>query len=100
VSVGTCEGGDVTNDVDELRTVIIDLLDDRGDEPGSGGGVLEDGTLDMSSLELVRLLVAIEDRLGIELDDVAIMNTNLETTDDIVGLVSRSLQGGQVSGVH
>lgn len=90
----------MTNDVDELRTVILDLLEDRDDEPGTGGGALDDGTLDMSSLELVRLLVAIEDRLGIELDDVAIMNTNLETTDDIVGLVSRSLQADPVSGVR
>jgi acyl carrier protein len=51
---------------------------------------LTDG-LELTSLELVRLLVSLEEHLDIEIDDAEVMNANFQTVDDIVSLVSRSL---------
>lgn len=77
----------------ELRQLIVGLLEKQVD----GDGELEprtslgDGGLDLTSLELVRLLVSLEEHLDLELDDADIMNANFDTVDDIVALVSRSL---------
>ena len=79
----------------ELRQLIVGLLEKQG---GGNGEVeltsqtsLTGGGLELTSLELVRLLVSLEEHLDIELDDVETMNANFDTIDDIVGLVSRSL---------
>lgn len=92
VRIGSCESGEV-NDDQNLRQVIMDLLVAEGHN--GGGGVtsqtsLAEGGLELTSLELVRLLVSLEERLGIELDDATIMNANFGTVDDIVALVARS----------
>lgn len=77
----------------ELRQLIVGLLEKQVD----GDGELEprtslaDGGLELTSLELVRLLVSLEEHLDLELDDADIMNANFDTVDDIVALVSRSL---------
>lgn len=81
-------------DDQELRQLIVSLLDKQAAASGDGEaahGPVADGSLDLSSLELVRLLVSLEEHLDVELDDADIMNANFETVDDIVGLVSRSL---------
>ena len=70
----------------DYRVVVEELLESQvGPRPASSD------VLDITSLELVRLLVGLEDRLGIQLDDVAIMNISLETTDDLVALLERSV---------
>ena len=76
----------------DLRQIIMDVLAAEGH---AGDGVssptaLANGGLELTSLELVRLLVSLEERLGIELDDAAIMNAHFDTVDDIVALVTRS----------
>ncbi len=79
----------------ELRQLIVGLLQEQG---GGNSDVeltpqtpLTEGGLELTSLELVRLLVSLEGHLDIELDDVEIMNANFDTVDDIVALVGRSL---------
>jgi acyl carrier protein len=81
----------VNND-GELRNLIIELLMAEGHEDGelTDRTSLTDGGLELTSLELVRLLVNLEEHLGIELDDAAIMNAHFDTVDDIVTLVARS----------
>lgn len=83
------------NDDQELRQLIAKLLASEG----RGTGELElapdtsltEGGLELTSLELVRLLVSLEEHLDIELDDVEIMNAHFDTVDDIVALVRGSL---------
>jgi acyl carrier protein len=74
--------------------MIMDMLVAEGH--GSDGAAAEeeeprpeDG-LTLSSLELVRLLVSLEERLGISLDDTAILNAQFNTVDDIVELVTQA----------
>jgi acyl carrier protein len=79
----------------ELRQLIVDLLDKQvggdGEAATTPRASLTEGGLDLTSLELVRLLVSLEEHLDMELDDVEVMNANFETVDDIVALVGRSL---------
>jgi acyl carrier protein len=77
----------------ELRQLVVSLLEKQVDGDGelTPGTSLTDGGLDLTSLELVRLLVSLEEHLDLELDDADIMNANFDTVDDIVALVSRSL---------
>lgn len=80
------------NNDGELRNLIIELLTAEGHEAGelTDRTSLANGGLELTSLELVRLLVNLEEHLGIELDDAAIMNAHFDTVDDIVTLVARS----------
>ncbi|MEU3625188.1 hypothetical protein BS329_21085 [Amycolatopsis coloradensis] len=56
-----------------------------------GGTSLATGGLELTSLELIRLLVGLEESLDIELDDEMIMNSHFGTVDDVVELVGRGL---------
>lgn len=80
---------------EELRLLIAKLLtldkNGAGDARITVGTPLADGGLHLSSLELVRLLVGLEDHLDIQLDDEEVMNTRLDTVDDVVALVRDSL---------
>lgn len=71
------------NDEQEIRTLIGSLL------PGDRSQAGED--LDLTSLELVRLLVNLEEHLGIEFDDGEIMNVRIDAIDDIVALVRAAM---------
>ncbi|MDQ1741154.1 MAG: hypothetical protein QOE53_2806 [Pseudonocardiales bacterium] len=79
-------------DDQNVRELIMDMLVAEG--YGADGvtvqTALADGGLRLSSLELVRLLVSLEDRLGISLDDATIMNARFDTVDDIVSLVTQA----------
>jgi acyl carrier protein len=79
-------------DDQKVRDLIMDMLVAEG--YGADGvtvqTALTDGGLRLSSLELVRLLVSLEDRLGISLDDATIMNARFDTVDDIVSLVTQA----------
>ncbi len=48
---------------------------------------LTDGGLELSSLDLVRAIVGIEESLGIELGDEAVMDADLRTVADVLALV-------------
>ena len=79
----------------ELRDLIVETLTHEvraGGQLAVPGAIsLEQGNLDLTSLELVRLLVTLEEKLDIELADVAIMNANFETLDDVVAVVGSAL---------
>jgi acyl carrier protein len=85
------ERGSVNED-QNLRRTIMDLLvaEGHGNDAVTSQTALTDGGLELTSLELVRLLVSLEERLGIELDDATIMNGHFDTVDDIVALVAQS----------
>jgi acyl carrier protein len=80
---------------EEIRQLIMKLLAEAKSGAGHGADTADapaaDGRLQLSSLELVRLLVALEDDLDIELEDETVMNTKLSTVDDVVALVRDSL---------
>jgi acyl carrier protein len=86
------------NDDQELRQLIAKLLASEGRTNGelelAPNTSLTEGGLELTSLELVRLLVSLEEHLDIELDDVEIMNAHFDTVDDIVALVRGSLVSG------
>jgi len=48
------------------------------------------GGLELTSLELVRLFVGLEEDLGIELEDAAMFDMNFDTVRDIVELIRSS----------
>ncbi len=79
------------NDQD-LRQLIMDVLvaEGHGDDGVTSETALAEGGLELTSLELVRLLVSLEERLGAEFDDATIMNAHFGTVDDIVALVAQS----------
>jgi acyl carrier protein len=79
----------------EVCRMIVRLLAAQGRADGdlevtARTSLSEDG-LALTSLELVRLLVNLEEHLEIELDDVAVMNAHFETVADILALVDVSL---------
>ena len=80
------------NDDQDLRQMIMDLLTAEGHQGGdvTAQTALADGGLELTSLELVRLLVSLEERLGIEFDDATIMNASFDTVDDVVALVAQA----------
>jgi len=75
-----------------LRQLIMDVLVAEGheDDDVTSETALAEGGLELTSLELVRLLVSLEERLGVEFDDATIMNAHFGTVDDIVALVAQS----------
>ncbi|MFC4049264.1 MULTISPECIES: phosphopantetheine-binding protein [Actinomadura] len=78
----------------ELRQIVVEAVDQvrqGGDGDGDHDGDQPGDELDLTSLELVRLLVNLEELLDIDLDDAAIMNGRLDTVDDIVALMRQSL---------
>jgi acyl carrier protein len=79
-----------TRDAESVRGLILDLLVAEGHTGVTMQTALTDGGLNLSSLELVRLLVGLEERLGIELDDATIMNARFDTVDDLIALVIQS----------
>lgn len=76
---------------EELSRVVIEQLRATRQKAGQDAGDTIDGNLDLTSLEIVRLLVALEEHLDTEIDETAIMNARLETVDDVVALLRKSL---------
>ncbi len=85
---------DVRPRTPDVRQLVVDLVREANDDPDleiTTETALADGGLELSSLELVRLMVSLEERLDIELDDVAVMNMTFETVDDLIALVAESM---------
>ncbi|MGP3948511.1 acyl carrier protein [Streptomyces sp. 7N604] len=78
------------SDAKEFLEVVADLLSDNPNTdidlslktPLSGGG------LELTSLELIQLLVQLEERLGITIPDDAVMNIFLDDVGDLFQLVT------------
>jgi len=75
------------SDVDpqSVRAVIVELIQTEG-HPAEA---VASDTLTLSSLELVRLLVGLEERLDLEFDDATVMNAQFNSVNDIVHLVQQ-----------
>jgi acyl carrier protein len=74
----------------EIRQVVVDLvheIEGKADAEVAPDSSLGTGGLELTSLEVVRILVGLEEQLGVELEDGAIMNSSLEVVDDLVSLV-------------
>jgi acyl carrier protein len=82
------------NSEDEVCQLIEKLLGDQRhteeDISVTSQTPLGDDGLALTSLELVRLLVSLEEHLDVELDDVAIMNASFDTVGDVLSLVGVS----------
>lgn len=80
------------NNEQNVRQLVLDMLvaEGHGNDSATLQVALAEGGLHLSSLELVRLLVSLEERLGISLDDASIMNARFDSVDDIVNLVTQS----------
>lgn len=63
--------------------VNIDQLND--------GMSLHTSVVQLDSMNLLRLIVALEDEFGGQIDDEDVMDADLETIGDIVGLVEEKL---------
>lgn len=79
-------------DHQDLRRLITELLaaQDHGGGAAASQTALAGGGLALTSLELVQLLVGLEERLGIELDDATVLSSSFDTIDDIVEIVALS----------
>ncbi|MDT0263447.1 acyl carrier protein [Jatrophihabitans lederbergiae] len=75
-----------------VRKTVAELMTAEGHEAVeiTAGTSLAEGGLNLSSLELVRLLVGLEERLDIELDDATIMNARFDTVEDLITLVHQA----------
>jgi len=69
----------------EVRELIDEMIAEEGELPAGKSGAV----LNLSSLELVRLLIGLEDRLEVEFDDATVLNSKFGAVDDIVDLVLR-----------
>ncbi|MFD8968210.1 acyl carrier protein [Streptomyces sp. NPDC059568] len=83
--------------IQDVLGAVVGVLRAEGHLADGQVGALEtplsEGGADLTSLDLVRVLVILEDRLGIELEDSAIMNAHFATVGDLVDVVSRSVRG-------
>jgi acyl carrier protein len=82
--------GELVQTEQEIRQVVVDLvheIDGKADADVAPDSSLGAGGLELTSLEVVRILVGLEEQLGVELEDGAIMNSRLEVVDDLVSLV-------------
>lgn len=68
-----------------VRAIIVELIRTEGHSAEAATSE----SLTLSSLELVRLLVALEERLDLEFDDATVMNAKFSSVNDIVHLVEQ-----------
>ncbi|WP_182709241.1 phosphopantetheine-binding protein [Curtobacterium flaccumfaciens] len=54
--------------------------------------LLLEGGLSLSSLSFMELLIHLEDRLGVDLEDGVVMAADLRTVRDLVELVERAVE--------
>jgi len=76
---------------DELRRLVTDQLRTARQSFGVTDAQPVGDSLDLTSLELVRMLVNLEELLDIEIDEVAIMNARLDSVGDVVALLRESM---------
>lgn len=77
------------SDSKEFLDLVSELLSDNpnSDVDMSMGTPLADGGLELTSLELIQLLVQLEERLDIKIPDNAVMNAFLDDVGDLFRLV-------------
>lgn len=84
------------NDRQHYLHAVLDVLKAENHLPGDFVGTaqtpLSDGGAELTSLDLIRVLVTLEEQLSIEIDDSAIMNANFATVGDLVEVVDKSVR--------
>ncbi|GGT66650.1 MULTISPECIES: phosphopantetheine-binding protein [Streptomyces] len=76
-----------------VRKLMVDVLDLRlSPEEIKDGMSLYSPTIQLDSLNLLQLLLAVEDEFGGHIDDEDVMEADLETVGDLIGLVSRHVR--------
>ncbi|MCX5340146.1 phosphopantetheine-binding protein [Streptomyces sp. R-74717] len=76
-----------------VRKLMTDVLDLRlSPEEIKDGMSLYSPTIQLDSLNLLQLLLAVEDEFGGHIDDEDVMEADLETVGDLIGLVSRHVR--------
>jgi len=79
----------------KVKQVMIAVLDLQASPDALAEGTsLYSPTLQMDSLTLLHLLVALEKEFAIVIDDEDVMNTNLETVASLIGIVQRAAGAG------
>ena len=82
-------GDDVAN---RVRKIMVDVLDLAVHPEDIGADVsLYSPRIQLDSLHLLHLLVAVEDEFGCQIDDEDAMNADLRTVGDLVALVQDSM---------
>jgi|ERR1700733_9613017 len=76
----------------ELKRILVDVLElDITPEQLDSGTSLYSPALQMDSLSLLHVIVALEQQFGVEIDDEDVMATDLDNVGSLVGLVDRAL---------
>jgi acyl carrier protein len=77
--------------VSDIRGIAVAaLLSGISAEPVDDATPLGDGGLAINSLALLRAFIALEDRLGIIIDDAAVASAKFETVGDFVAVIDRA----------
>ncbi len=77
----------------KIKEILINVLDlELRPEQLADDTSLYSSVLQMDSLSLLHSLVALEDNLGIEIDDEDVMNANLETVGNLVDMVRQACE--------
>jgi acyl carrier protein len=78
---------------DRVRKIMADVLDLRLSPEEIGvGASLYSPTIQMDSLNLLQLLVAVEEEFGGRIEDEDVMEADLRTVGDIIELVQRHVR--------
>ncbi|MDX3225477.1 phosphopantetheine-binding protein [Streptomyces sp. ME19-01-6] len=83
---------------DRVRKLMVDVLDLRlSPEEITPDIALYSPTIQLDSLNLLQLLVAVEEEFGCHIEDEDVMEVDLETVGDLLDLVLGQVRTGQVS---
>jgi acyl carrier protein len=76
-----------------VRKIMIDVLDLRLSPEDIRDEIsLYSPTIQLDSLNLLQLLLAVEDEFGGHIDDEDVMEADLESVGDLIALVSRHVR--------
>ncbi|MFH8568043.1 phosphopantetheine-binding protein [Streptomyces sp. NPDC017993] len=82
-----------------VRTIMVDVLDlrlkpDEIDDSAS----LYSPAIQLDSLNLLQLLLAVEEEFGGHIEDEDVMEADLENVGDLIGLIRQHAQTHEVEG--
>lgn len=75
------------------RKIMVDVLDLRLSPEEIGDGIsLYSPMIQLDSLNLLQLLLAVEEEFGGHIEDEDVMEADLETVGDLIGLIRQHAQ--------
>ncbi|MEV0370851.1 phosphopantetheine-binding protein [Streptomyces sp. NPDC050636] len=82
-----------------VRTIMVDVLDLRLRPDEIGDGIsLYSPAIQLDSLNLLQLLLAVEEEFGGHIEDEDVMEADLENVGDLIGLIRRHAQTHEAEG--